>query len=73
MYSYMVAYRCIFFNRYTVSNSGIHKNYEEVTYESVDQGEIQYAKPDITSAPTTTAISMQENPAYEIHKMKTTT
>ena len=82
--SYMVvlwlSYRCIFVNRYTVSNGEkcikptnfstitMHKNYEEVTYEPVDQDKMQYAKPDITGAPTTTAISMQENPAYKIIK-----
>ena len=81
MCSYMVvlwlSYRCIFVNRYSVSNREksikptnfstitMHK---EVTYESVDQDKMQYAKPVITGAPTTTAISMQENPAYKIIK-----
>ena len=85
MVALWLSYRCIFVNRYAVSRRGrsneppnisttrLRKKSEGVIYESVDQDEIQYAKPDVIVAPQTTAISMQENPAYEINKAKTTT
>ena len=56
-----------------ISTTRLYKKSEGVIYESVDQDEIQDAKSDVICAPPTTAISIQENPAYEINKAKTTT
>ena len=56
-----------------ISTTRLHKSFAGAIYESVDPDEIQYTKPDAPGAPTVTAISMQENPAYEINKAKTTT
>ena len=42
----------------------------EVIYETVDADETQYDKPTAISATQSTAISMQENPAYRINKPK---
>ena len=55
-----------------ISTTRLCKKSEGVIYESIDQDEVQYAKPNVTGAPPTTAISIQENPAYEINKAKTT-
>ena len=85
MVALWLSYGCIFVNRYAVLHGGrsneplnisttrLRKKSEGVIYESVDQDEIQDAKSDVVGAPSTTAISMQENPAYEINKAKTTT
>ena len=56
-----------------ISTTRLYKKSEGVIYESVDQDEIQDAKSDVICGPPTTAISIQENPAYEINKAKTTT
>ena len=45
------------------------KKLEEI-YETVDTDETQYAKPTPISATQSTAISLQENPAYRINKSK---
>ena len=42
----------------------------EVIYEAVDTDEMEYAKPTAISATQSTAISIQENPAYRINKPK---
>ena len=85
MVALWLSYRCIFVNRYAVSRRGrsnessnisttrLYKKSEEVISESGDQDEIQDAKSDVICAPPTTAISIQENPAYEINKAQTTT
>ena len=45
-------------------------NQPEVIYETVDTNEMQCDKPTAISATQSTAISMQENPAYRINKPK---
>ena len=61
-----VIWMYIFVHRYAVSRR------ERIIYESADPDEVYYTKPDVIGAPPATAISMQENPAYEINKAKTT-
>ena len=45
-------------------------NQPEIIYETVDTDEMQYDKPTAISATQSTAICMQENPAYGINKPK---
>ena len=56
-----------------ISTTRLYKKSEGVIYESINQDEVQDAKSDVIGAPSTTAISIQENPAYEINKAKTMT
>ena len=56
----------------SVSATKIHKKPEEI-YEPVDGDETHYAEPSVVNTTQSTGISMQENPAYMIHKAKITT
>ena len=47
----------------SVTTTKLHKKPEEI-YEPVDGDETNYAKPSVVSTTQSTAISMQENPAY---------
>ena len=71
----------IFTNRYVISQregssikvkAAVTKlpKKSEVIYEAVDTDETEYAKPTAVSATQSTAISMQENPAYRVNKPK---
>ena len=75
----------IFVNRYKVSQreriinepvnisaTRLHKKFGKAVYESVDTDETQHDKLVAVSTSLNTAISMQENPAYEINKTRTT-
>ena len=57
----------------SVSATKLHKKPEEMLYEPVDGDETHYAEPSVVSTTQSTGISMQENPAYMIHKAKITT
>ena len=75
----------IFVNRYKVSQregtinepvnisaTRLHKKFGEAVYECFDSDETQHDKPVAISTTPSTANSMQENPAYEINKTRTT-
>ena len=55
----------------SVTATKLCKKSEEVIYEPIDGDEMEYVN--VISATQNTAVSIQENPAYELYKTKTTT
>lgn len=58
-----------------IGTTRFHKKFGDAVYESVDtdHDETQYDQLINVNTTQNTAISMQENPAYEMNKTKTTT